>query len=52
LNLKKVDMDFSFEYSLASKPDWIKDKGTGRVSIRGLSISMKLTPYATADGKL
>lgn len=45
-------MDFSLEYTLGSKPEWIKDKGTGRISIRGLSISMKLIPYATTDGKL
>lgn len=50
--LKKVDMDFSLDYTLASKPEWIRDKGTGRITIRGLSISMKLEPYTTADGKL
>ncbi len=50
--LKKVDMDFSLDYTMSSKPDWIKDKGTGRITIRGLTISMKLVPYATPDGKL
>ena len=51
-SLRKVDMDFSLEYTLGSKPEWIKDKGTGRITIRGLSIAMRLVPYTTADGKL
>ena len=40
------------DYSLYSKPDWLKDKGNGRVTIRGLTMSMKLIPYTNSDGKL
>ena len=50
--IKKVDMDFNLDYTLHSKPEWIKDKGNGRVTIRGLTISMKLHPYITDSGKL
>ena len=50
--IKKVDMDFNLDYTLHSKPEWIKDKGNGRVTIRGLTLSMKLHPYITEDGKL
>jgi phosphate-selective porin len=49
--LKGVDMDFQLDYQLYSRPEWLKDKGTGRVTIRGLTITMKMTPY-TKDGKL
>jgi hypothetical protein len=45
-------MDFNMQYTLTSKPDWLKDKGTGRVTIRGLTMKMRLNPYTSADGKL
>lgn len=37
-------MDFEMNYKMHSSPEWIHDKGKGRVTIRGMSISMRVVP--------
>jgi hypothetical protein len=37
-------MDFELEYNMRSQPDWVHDKGKGRITIRGMTISMRLIP--------
>jgi hypothetical protein len=44
-SLEGVDLDFEMDYSLSSDPEWIHDRGNGRIIIRGMSIGMKLVPY-------
>jgi hypothetical protein len=42
--LSGVDMDFELEYSMHSQPEWVHDKGKGRITIRGMTISMRVVP--------
>ena len=35
-------MDFELDYNMYSKPEWLHDKGKGRITIRGMTLSMKL----------
>jgi hypothetical protein len=37
-------MDFELDYNMYSKPEWLHDKGKGRITIRGMNLSMKLVP--------
>ena len=50
--LSGVDMDFELDYKMQSQPEWVYDKGKGRVTIRGMTISMKLMPEVSRDGKV
>jgi hypothetical protein len=50
--LSGVDMDFELEYSMHSNPEWIHDKGKGRITIRGMTISMRLEPEVLPGGGL
>ena len=37
-------MDFELDYNMFTKPEWVHDKGKGRITIRGMTLSMKLVP--------
>ena len=50
-NMNGIDLEFTHAYSLESRPEWIKDSGTGRILIKGLNITLKVTPF-NKDGKL
>ena len=50
--LSGVDMDFELDYNMYSKPDWIHDKGKGRITIRGMTISMRLIPEVFPGGRI
>jgi hypothetical protein len=40
-----VSLEFESLFSLESRPEWIRDKGTGQVKIDDLKMSLHLTPY-------
>ena len=50
-SLKGIDMDFELEYNMYSKPEWVQDKGEGRITIRNLTLNMRLVPF-TEEGKI
>lgn len=45
-------MDYELEYSMRSNPEWIHDQGKGRITIRGMTISMRLEPEVLPGGRL
>lgn len=51
VELIQVDLEYHFKYNMFSKPDWLRDQGTGKLNIKGLNITMKMTPYQD-NGKL
>lgn len=50
-HMRGVDMDFELDYKMVSNPEWIKDSGSGKITIRGMNISLILETYEL-DGKL
>ena len=49
--LYDIDLEFQMKYNMYSKPEWVKDNGYGKITIKGLNISMNIIPYAR-EGKL
>lgn len=44
-------MNFVLDFELFSKPEWIKDKGSGIINVTNFNLSLHLEPF-NKDGKL
>lgn len=43
--IQNVSLNFALDFDLYSKPEWIKDKGVGKIDISNFNISLHLTPF-------
>jgi hypothetical protein len=44
--MEGVDVEFDMRFKMYSKPEWVRDEGTGKLRIQGMNITMELTPSA------
>ena len=49
--LDGIDLDFTTNFTITSKPNWINDSGLGTIQIKDLSIQLHLIPYSK-NGKV
>ena len=51
LDVMGINLDFAMDFSVLSKPSWLKDSGRGSISVDKCDMRLNLHPF-TQDGVL